>query len=223
MDILGELPVTEYENKYVLVISDYFTKWTKSFPMKHMEAAIVARIIVEEVFTILGIRVQIHSDHGRQFESRLFAEMCKLLTIDKTRTMPYHQKSDGMVERFNKTLFSMLRAFINDNHSNWDLLLPYVMMAYRATAHKSTELSPNILLFGHNTRTPLDLIYKMPPNVKCEPPNSWVWALKERLESTHAYIRETTGLAIARQKKIITRNCPMRVLMWGTGFSCTSL
>ena len=46
----------------------------------------------------------------------------------KTRTTPYHPKSDGMVERFNKTLCSMLRAYINDNHSNWDLP-PYVVMA----------------------------------------------------------------------------------------------
>ena len=81
VDILGELPVTEYENKYVLVISDYFTKWTKSFPMKNMEAATVARIMVEEVFTRFGIPVQIHSDQGRQFESRLFTEMCELLEI----------------------------------------------------------------------------------------------------------------------------------------------
>ena len=201
VDILGELPVTERENKYVLVISDYFTKWTESFPMKNMEAATVARIMVEEVFTRFGIPDQIHSDQGRQFESRLFAEMCELLEIDKTRTTPYHPKSDGMVERFNKTLCSMLRAYINDNHSNWDLLLPYVMMAYRSTAHESTGLSPNMLLFGHNTRTPLDLIYKLPPNVKHEPPNSWVWELQERLESAHAYVRETTGLAIERQKK----------------------
>ena len=75
------------------------------------------------------------------------------------------------------------------------------MMAYRATDHESTGLSPNLLLFGHNTRTPLDLIYQLPPNVKREPSNTWVWELQERLESAHAFVRETTGLAIARQKR----------------------
>ena len=96
----------------------------------------------------------------------------------------------------------MLRAYINDNHSNWDLLLPYVTMAYRATDHESTGTSPNMLMFGRNTRTPLDLIYQMPPNVKCVPANAWVWELQEKLESVHAFVRETTGSAIARQKKI---------------------
>ena len=202
VDILGELPVTERGNRYVLVVSDYFTKWTESFPMRNIEAATVARIMVEEVFAKFGIPDQIHSDQGRQFESRLFVEMCELLQIDKTRTTPYHPKSDGMVERFNKTLCSMLRAYINDNHSNWDLLLPYVMMAYRATNHESTGVSPNMLMFGHNTRTPLDLIYQMPPNVKHVPSNLWVWELQERLESVHTFVRENTGLAIERQKKI---------------------
>ena len=95
----------------------------------------------------------------------------------------------------------MLRAYINENHSNWDLLLPYVTMAYRATEHESTGTSPNMIMLGHNTRTPLDLIYQMPPNVKPAPANEWVWDLQDRLESVHAFVRENTGMAILRQKK----------------------
>ena len=74
------------------------------FPNAEHGAATVARIMVDEVFARFGIPDQIHSDQGGQFESRLFAEMCELLEIDKTRTTPYHPKSDGMVKRFNKTL-----------------------------------------------------------------------------------------------------------------------
>ena len=154
VDMLGELPVTERGNKYVLVVSDYLTKWTESYPMGNMEAATVAKLLVEQLFSRFGIPDQIHSDQGRQFESKLFAEMCELLHIDKTKKTPYHPQLDGMVERFNKTLCSMIRAHINENHSNWDLLLPYVTMAYRVTEHETTGTSPNMLMFGHNTRTP---------------------------------------------------------------------
>ena len=198
VDILGELPVTERGKKYVLVVSDYFSKWTECYPMSNMEASTVARLLVEQLFTRFGVPDQLHSDQGRQFESKLFAEICDLLQIDKTRTTPYHPQSDGMVERFNKTLCSMLRAYINENHSNWDLLLPYVTMAYRATEHESTGTSPNMIMLGHNTRTPLDLIYQMPPNVKPVPANEWVWDLQDRLESVHAFVRENTGMAILR-------------------------
>ena len=116
VDIMGELPETERGNKYVLVVSDYFTKWTECYPMPNMEAVTVAKLLVEQLFTRFGVPEQIHSDQGRQFESNLFAEMCKLLQIDKTRTTPYHPQSDGMVERFNKTLCAMLRAYIDENH-----------------------------------------------------------------------------------------------------------
>ncbi|VDI54414.1 Hypothetical predicted protein [Mytilus galloprovincialis] len=93
-DILGELPETESGNKYILVVSDYYTKWTESFAMPNMEAKTVAKIIVEEVIVRFGVPHWIHSDQGRQFESLLFQEMCCILNIKKTRTTPYHPKSD---------------------------------------------------------------------------------------------------------------------------------
>jgi transposase InsO family protein len=89
-DILGELPETGNGNKYILVVSDYFTKWTEAFAMANMEAGTVARIIVEEVVTRFGVPHVIHSDQGRQYESRLFQEMCQMLGTTKTRTTPYH-------------------------------------------------------------------------------------------------------------------------------------
>ncbi|VDI22073.1 Hypothetical predicted protein [Mytilus galloprovincialis] len=102
-DILGELPETENNNKYIVVISDYFTKWTEAFPMPNMEARTVAKILVEEVVARFGIPYTIHSDQGAQYESKLFSEMCNLLEIDKTKTTPYHPKSDGMVMVKTKT------------------------------------------------------------------------------------------------------------------------
>ena len=115
-DILVEFPETKASNKYILVVADYFTKWTEAFPMPNMEAATVARLLVEEVVTRFGVPQVIHSDQGRQFESNLFKELCSLLGIPKARTTPYHPQSDGMVERFNQTLDNMLSAHVTDNH-----------------------------------------------------------------------------------------------------------
>ena len=200
-DILGELPETKNGNKYILVVSDYFSKWTESFPMPNMEAETVVKLIVEEVITRFGMPAYIHSDQGRQYESNLFHEMCRVLNIKKTRTTPYHPQSDGMVEKFNGTLAKMLSAYVNDNHDDWDEYLPYVMMAYRSAEHETTGYTPNYLMFGREVSTPLDIMYEMPQAQKEIPTNKWAWKMKERMESAHSIVRRNTETAMRRQKR----------------------
>lgn len=202
MDILCELPETDDGNRHILVISDYYTKWTESFPMRDMSAETVARILVEEVVCRFGVPSIIHSDQGSQFESALFQEMCHILQIEKTRTTPYHPQSDGMVERFNKTLVTMLRAFVNERHTDWDRHLPYVMMAYRSTEHETTSHSPNFMMLGRETSTPLDLQYSMPRNLKALPQNTWAWELQEKMEDAHQLVRGNVKGQMLRQKKL---------------------
>ena len=201
IDILGELPETPRGNKYIVVIGDYFTKWTEALPIPNMEACTVAKVLVENVHCRFGIPQVIHSDQGRQFESNLFQEMCKLLGIHKTRTTPYHPQSDGMVERFNRTLPAMLSAYVSENHRDWDEQLPYVTMAYRSTEHETTGMSPNMLMFDREVSTPLDLVYELPNLSKPIPNNQWVWELRDRIERAHALVRQYTQQAMHRQKR----------------------
>ena len=67
-----------------------------------------------------------------------------------------------MVERLNRTFSSMLSAFVNDTHTDWDEQLPYVMMVYRSAEHETTGLTPNMLLLGREATTPFDIAYEMP-------------------------------------------------------------
>ncbi|PIK35202.1 Retrovirus-related Pol polyprotein from transposon [Apostichopus japonicus] len=130
MDIMGPLPKSTRGNRYVLVIADYFTKWTEAYPMADMEAETVARLLVEQFICRYGVPDELHTDQGRQFESELFQHMCRLLDINKTRTTPFHPQSDGMVERFNRTLAEMLSAVVAKDQLDWDSWIPYVLMAY---------------------------------------------------------------------------------------------
>ena len=101
VDILGLLPLSNKGNRYLLVAADYFTRWPEAYPIPNQEATTVARCLVDEFFSRFGVPFEIHSDQGRNFESRVFQEMCKLLQTRKTRTTPLHPLSDGMVERMN--------------------------------------------------------------------------------------------------------------------------
>ena len=107
LDLFGPLPVTKRGNKYIMVVNDYFTRWVYSLP--NQEAATVARVLVNEWICHYGAPDTIHSDQGKNFDSQLFKETCQLVGIHKTRTTLYHSQSDGLVERFNQTLKTLLR------------------------------------------------------------------------------------------------------------------
>ena len=89
--------------------------------MRDQEATTVAEILVREVVSRFGVPLTLHSDQGRNFESTVFSEMCRLLGVRKTRTTPLHPQSDddGMVERFNRTLEAQLSKFVDRNQRDW--------------------------------------------------------------------------------------------------------
>ena len=128
--------------------------------------------------------------------------MCKILGIEKSRTTPYHPESDGKVERFNRRLAAMLTAYVSDNPRDWDEQLPYVMMAYGSAEHETTGMSPNMLMFGQEVSTPIDLMFEMPLMIKPIPNNQWVWELQDRIESAHATVRKNTQQSMHRQKQL---------------------
>ena len=84
--------------------------------MSEQSAVIIAHLLVTEVISRFGVPLQIHTDQGRNFESVLFKEVCRLLDIEKTRTTPLHPQSDGMVERLNRTLEAMLSKFVQTDY-----------------------------------------------------------------------------------------------------------
>lgn len=124
LDIMGPLPMTKQGNRYILVIGDYFTKWTEAFAIPDQEAETVAKKLVHEFICRLGVLIQLHSDQGRNLESALFSEMAKLLGIQKTQTTALHPQSDGMIERFYKTVGNMLATLVEKDQKNWDEILP---------------------------------------------------------------------------------------------------
>ena len=204
-DIMGPLPISHRGNRYILVVADYFTKFTEAYGIPDMETETVAIKIVEEFLCRYGVCLEFHSDRGSNYESKAFNTVCEMFGILKTRTTPYHPRSDGMVERFNRTLQAMLANLVAENQRDWDDHLPYVMMAYRSAKHESTGESPNYLMFGREVRLPLDLITgsEPPEPVKAD---RFVLELQDRLTSAYARVRANAQKAMARQKRLYDRH-----------------
>jgi len=205
MDILGPLPETERGHKYILVIADYFTKWTEAFPMHDMEAQTVAKLFVHHFVCRFGAPDYLHTDQGSNFESILMAEICRLLGILKTRTTPYHPQSDGLVERFNRTLLNMLSVIAKDREQDWDLQLPLVMMAYWTSVQESTQATPFSLMFGREARLPIDVMFGTPPDVVVTSPSQYALDLRDRLETAYHHTRSHLLLQQRRQKLLYDR------------------
>ena len=95
IDIL-KVPVSVNNNRYLLVLQDYFTKWAEAIPLRDQTALSITTALVN-VFSRFGIPDIVHSDQGRIFESTLMKQTLEVFGIAKTRTTAYHPQADGMV------------------------------------------------------------------------------------------------------------------------------
>ncbi|GBM62525.1 hypothetical protein AVEN_157721-1 [Araneus ventricosus] len=108
LDILGPFPVTTKGNRYVLVLMDYFTRWPEAIPIPDQEASTVAEELVRSWISCYDVPMILHSDQSTNFNSALFTKLSEFWGILKTRTTVLHPESDGMVERFNRTILNHL-------------------------------------------------------------------------------------------------------------------
>lgn len=141
MDLVGPLVKTARGHEYILVIVDYATQYPDAIPLRTVAAKGIARELFH-LFSRVGILREILMDQGTAFMSRVMKDVCNLLRIKQVRTSVYHPQTDGLVERFNKTLKQMLRKVIERDGRNWDQLLPHLMFSVREVPQASTGFSP---------------------------------------------------------------------------------
>ena len=139
----------------VLVITDHFTRYALAYPSKTQTAQATARILWDNFICHYGFPEKFISDQGRNFESDLIKELCKIAGVKKAHTTPYHPQGNGQCERFNSTLCNMLGTLSEEEKSDWKSYLGCMTHAYNCTKHASTTYSPYYLMFGRHPRLPI--------------------------------------------------------------------
>jgi len=162
VDITGPHPSSSTSKQYILTLVDHFSKWAEAIPLSNHTAPTVAKALMTHVFSRFGVPRQLLTDRGPEFESTLFTELMRCMDIDKLRTTPYKASTNAVVERFHRTLNSMLGKVVSENQRDWDVRLPQVLAAYRSYPHSLTGFSPNRLFLGRETSMPVDIIWVMP-------------------------------------------------------------
>ncbi|XP_038574937.1 uncharacterized protein LOC119902683 [Micropterus salmoides] len=186
----------------VLVITDHFTRYAQAFPTRNQKAQTVAKILVDKYFIHYGLPARIHSDQGRDFESRLIRELLMVMGIRKSRTTPYHPQGDPQPERFNRTLLSMLGTLSQEKKSQWSQHLGYLVHAYNSTKCDATGYSPYFLLFGREARLPVDLCFGTSPDGQDDVCHArYVAKLKEDLQRAYQLASEASDKTHLRNKR----------------------
>ena len=119
VDIM-ELPTTNRGNRYVLIFQDFLTKWPMAFPMPDQKSHRIAELLMNEMIPQFGVPECLLSDRGTNLLSHLMTDVCKLLGLQKLNTTSHHPQCDGKVERFNRTLKTMLRKYASEFGAQWD-------------------------------------------------------------------------------------------------------
>lgn len=163
VDII-QFPKSRSGKQYAVVFVDYLTRWPEVFAVKDQTALTIATLFVEHIVTRHVVPGQLLSDRGANFLSNLMMKICRVLGVKKINTTAYHQQTDGLVERFNRTLTNMLAKKVGIDGQDWDKHLPYVLFAYRASLQDSTQESPFYLLYGRDPGLPSSL------GVEADPP-----------------------------------------------------
>jgi len=155
----GPHPLSGKGNRFIITVIDHFTKYAFAFPVRNHEARTVPKYLVDRVFLVHSVPLQLLSDRRAEFEGHIFKEICALLGVDKLRTTAYKPSTNGALERMHRTLNTMLGKVVDDKQKDWEVHVAYVMTAYNATVHSATGFTPNRLVFGKEMRYPNELMY----------------------------------------------------------------
>ncbi|UYV84664.1 K02A2.6-like, partial [Cordylochernes scorpioides] len=154
MDLLGRYPTSEGGNRWIIVCTDYLTEYAITKALPTSESMEVAKFFIEDVILKHGAPRELITDRGRNFTSS--NNQCR---ITHRKTTAYHPQTNGLTERWNKTIADMLSMYVDVNQKDWDRILPFVTFAYNTAKQESTGFTPFFLVHGREAETPLNVLF----------------------------------------------------------------
>ena len=145
--------------EHAMVVTDHFTRFCQVYATKSQSSKAAAEKLFNQYILLYGYPERIHHDQGGSFTSKLFNELQRLTGITPSQTTPYHPQCNGQTERFNRTLCNMLKALPEEAKKDWKNELPKLAFAYNSTVHKTTGFSPFYLMFGRQSKLPVDQMF----------------------------------------------------------------
>ena len=194
VDLVGPIhPSSDKGNRFILTMMDYATRYPEAKALKYIDSNTVAEALFQ-MFCRVGIPREVLSDMGKQFTSDVMKEVGRLLSIKQLTTTPYNPACNGLVERFNGTLKTMLKKLCVEKPKQWDRYIDRLLFAYREAPQDSLGFSPFELPYGRTVRGPLCILKELWTNEsqtdEVRTTYEYVVDLRNRLEETLEIARE---------------------------------
>jgi hypothetical protein len=151
IDLVGPLPETSGQNRYIMTMTDLFSKWVESFAIKNKSADTVASVL-EKAFLRFGPPNKILTDQGREFVNSVNDSILQKHAVKHLVTSAYHPQTNGQDERTNQTIRRALSKLVNDNQDDWDTMLARICYDINTSKHDSTKASPFMVMHGWEPR-----------------------------------------------------------------------
>ncbi|UYV70936.1 hypothetical protein LAZ67_8001165 [Cordylochernes scorpioides] len=156
IDFVGPLPSTKRRRKWLIVFTDYYTRYAETKTVSEATVKEVSTFLIEQIFSRHGAPRFLISDRGSQFTSNLMKEVMKMWKVKHCFTTSYHPQTNGLTEQLNRTIINMISMYLNTDQKNCDEILPFITHAYNTTIQETTGYSPFFLLFGREPMSLLD-------------------------------------------------------------------
>ena len=157
IDIKGLLRETERGNRYIIVAMNYLTKWSEAQDIKDAKTSTIAEFIYQNIICRHGTPEVLMLDRETNFTSQLIEDLCKRSQIDHRLTSAYRPQTNGLVERFNRTIGKCLAKLCSNREKDWDEYLDLMLLAYRTMKNRTMEFSPLQLLYGRTVKLLIEL------------------------------------------------------------------
>ena len=192
--------MTDSGYNQVWVMIDHFTKYAGAVPCITASAEETCDHLINTWIARHGCPMTFQSDNGTAFAGKLTKELMRRSQVAQAHSTTYHPHTNGLVERQNRTLVSMLRVYCPRNMTYWDRHLPQVMGAYNSTQHSTTGVSPHMMLTGHEKSLSLTFFYPEYEGKKTSP-QVYVRDVRRRQQELNDLCRRNTQQEQARQRK----------------------
>jgi transposase InsO family protein len=158
LDFIGKIhPSSSKGHCFVIVATDYFTKWTKAIPLKNMTHREVIEFITRHIIHIFGIPQTLTMDQGTLFTSKEVREFVDSYGIKLLNSSPYYAQANGQAESSNKTLVKLIKKKIEDNPRRWHEVLSEALWAHHISRHGATKDTPFELVYGQEAVLPIEV------------------------------------------------------------------